>query len=77
MAENYLYAGSWLDDSGKAGGGIHRYQIKENTDTKQMHGQNCMERLTIGQIKNQTAYDRNAAGKCHSKRQYHRYNPFK
>lgn len=30
MAENYLYAGSWLDDSGRAGGGIHRYQIKEN-----------------------------------------------
>ena len=30
MAVNYLYAGSWLDDSGKTGGGIRLYRIQEN-----------------------------------------------
>ena len=28
MAGDYLYAGAWLDDSGKAGGGIRIYEIQ-------------------------------------------------
>lgn len=30
MAANYLYAGSWLDDTGKAGGGIRLYEVQKD-----------------------------------------------
>lgn len=30
MDRHYLYVGSWLDDSGKTGGGIRLYKVREN-----------------------------------------------
>lgn len=48
MAENYLYAGSWLDDSGNAGGGIHLYKIRENGELELL--EHVAENVAAGYI---------------------------
>ena len=52
MAENYLYAGSWLDDSGRAGGGIHRYQIKENGEFRAASWDEALDTVAAGLRRN-------------------------
>lgn len=48
MAKNYLYTGSWLDDSGKTGGGIRLFEILGDGSLKLM--EHTAENIAAGYI---------------------------